>query len=76
MDFSETAHIRKHHIILEGTPLEKIGVNMITHFPLDAMHLGDLGVTEKLLNLKSKKGCNDFVLSDATKNAHTEKKYN
>lgn len=60
--FKERIH-REHHILLEETELEKIGVNMVTQFPLDPMHLVDLGVTKKLLQFILSNGCNDFRMT-------------
>ena len=40
---------KEHHT--RDSPFEKIGLKMISQFPLDVMHLRDLGVTKKLLKL-------------------------
>ena len=40
---------KEHHT--GDSPFEKIGLKMISQFPLDVMHLRDLGVTKKLLKL-------------------------
>lgn len=42
-------HNEEHH--LANSPLEKIGLKMVTQFPLDYMHLICLGVIKKLLQL-------------------------
>lgn len=39
-----------HHNVLTTMCLENIGVKMISQFPLDLMHLVDLGVTKKIMN--------------------------
>lgn len=38
-----------HHI--RDSPFEKIGLNMIDQFPLDVMHLRDLGFMKKILKI-------------------------
>lgn len=38
-----------HHNIFETMLLEKFGIRMVSQFPLDVMHLVDIGVTRKIL---------------------------
>lgn len=38
-----------HHLSLDHSVLEQSGVNMVTQFPLDSMHLVDLGIVKKML---------------------------
>jgi len=42
-------HNEDHH--LNDSPLENIGLKMITQFPLDYMHLVCLGVMKRLIKL-------------------------
>lgn len=48
----------QHHLAMfrnVPTDLENAGVNMVTQFPIDPMHLIDLGVTKKILKILIKK---------------------
>lgn len=47
-----------HHSVMfriNATDLEEANINMVTQFPIDPMHLFDLGVTRKMLNALVKK---------------------
>lgn len=46
--FSNRDHI-EHHNIMRTLLLEQMGVGMVSQFPLDIMHLVDIGVTRKML---------------------------
>lgn len=51
-DFQERRHASFHRkTVDQKLELEDLGIGMITQFPLDPMHLVDLGVTKKILTL-------------------------
>lgn len=51
-DFMQRKYPLHHHPKFreEKTELETLGIGMISQFPLDCMHLIDLGVTRKIIN--------------------------
>lgn len=55
--FKSRAHPEHHSELFRNnlTDLEEANIKMVTQFPIDPMHLIDLGVTRKILNLLVKK---------------------